>query len=123
VRFPRPWRLRSFSVRARFGGQNLSGEFIPSEALVDDLRNDRAEPVAVSDEVVFGGTMIKAECLLVQISKQMERFRADIRPFQSPLEQAPKVFESVGVDSAIHLFFGVVDYLMGKIFIQPLIGH
>ncbi len=41
---------------------------------------------------------VVAEHLLVQIAEQMERFHADISAFQLALEQAPKVFESVGVN-------------------------
>jgi hypothetical protein len=47
-------------------------EFIPSETLADDLRNNLTESVAVSDELVFGGAMIIAEHLFVQVPKEME---------------------------------------------------
>ncbi len=102
---------------------SLASEFIPSETLADDLRHNHAESVAVSDELLFGGTMIVAKHLFVQIPEEVEQLGADVGSLESALEETPKVFEAVGVDLAINVFFSVVNYLVDKILAQSLIGH
>ena len=58
------------------------------------------------------------EHLFVQIPEQMERLHAHIGSFQSALEQAPEVFESVGVNLSVNVFFCVVNDL---VFVSPRI--
>ncbi len=113
--------MDSLSVRARFEVRGFASEFIPSETLADDLRNNHAESVAVPDELVFGGAMIEAEYLFVQIPEEVERLGADVGAFQSALEETPKVFETVGVDLTVNVPFGMVNYLVHKILAQSLI--
>jgi len=123
LRFPRFWRFDSLSVRARFEIRSFASEFIPSEALADDLRNNHAESVAVSDELVFGGAMIKAEHLFVQISEEVEGLSADIGSLESALEETPEVLKTVCVDLPVNVAFGMVNDLMDKILVQSLIGE
>jgi len=64
-----------------------------------------------------------AKHLLIQIAERVERFNTDICALESALEQAPEVFESVGVNLPINVAFRVVDYLMLEILmLQALIG-
>lgn len=61
--------------------------------------------------------------LLIQISEEMERFDADICPFQTTLEQAPEVFESVSVNPPVNVFLSMVNHLVREVAFQSLIGH
>jgi hypothetical protein len=114
--------LHSLLVRTRFYVREFASEFIPSETLADDLRDNHAESVAVSDELVLGGAMIVAEHLFVQIPEEVEWLGADVGAFESALEKTPKVFESVGVNLPVNVAFGVVNDLVDKILVQSLIG-
>ena len=51
-------------------------------------------------EAVFG---VVAENLFVEVAKQMEWLDADIGALQLALEQAPEVFESVGVNLSVNV--------------------
>ena len=113
--------MHSLLVKARFRIRSFASEFIPSEALADDLRDNHAESVAVSDELVLGRPIVVAEHLLVEVAEKMEWFGADIGAFETALEETPKVFQSVGVDLPINVTFGMVNDLMNKILVQSLI--
>ena len=66
---------------------------------------------------------IEAEHLLIQIPEEMKLFDADVCAFESALEQAPEVFESISVNLSVNIAFRVVDNLMLEILIlQSLIG-
>jgi hypothetical protein len=54
----------------------------------------------------------------------MERFNANVGPFQSTLEKTPKVFESVGVNLSVNVAFGMVNNLMCEsLLLESHIGH
>src|SRR5260370_39884511 len=55
---------------------------------------------------------IEAESLLVHVAEQMERFDADIGALKTTLEQRPKILNSVRVDIALNVGFGVVNDLV-----------
>src|ERR1019366_5118526 len=65
--------------------------------------------------------MVVAEHLLVKVAKQMEWFDTDVGSSDAALEQAPEVFESVGVNLAINVFLGMVNYLVGVVLSQPVV--
>jgi len=66
-RFPRPCRFRSFSVSPR-RRILLSGQLVPSEPFVNDLRHGQLEAV----EVIHLVPVVVAICLLIQVTKQVE---------------------------------------------------
>src|SRR5260370_1995088 len=69
-------------------------------------------------------TVVVPEHLFVQIPEEVERLHADVGAFQLALEQTTEIFESVGVDLPINVFFGVVDSLMLEpLLLESLIGH
>jgi len=67
--------------------------------------------------------MIVAEHLFIQVAEQVERLRADVGSFQSALEKAPEIFESICMDLPMNVAFGVVDNLVDEVLVQPLIGE
>ncbi len=67
--------------------------------------------------------MIEAGNLFVQIPKEMERLGADIGALESPLEETPEVFESIGMNLPVNVAFGMVNDLVDKILVQSLIGE
>ena len=67
---------------------------------------------------------VVAEHLFVKIAEQMERLDADVGSFQSALEEAPEVFESVGVNLSVNVLFGMVnDLVLEPLMLESLIGH
>ena len=74
--------------------------------------------------IVSQFSIVIAEYLLVQIPKEMERLHADIGALQLPLEQAPEVFHSVGVDLPVNVPFGMVnDLVRESLFLEANVGH
>src|ERR1700722_151417 len=68
--------------------------------------------------------VVVAENLLVQIPEQMEFFDANVGAFELALEQAPKVFKSVGVDLPVNVLFGMVDNLvLDALLLESHVGH
>ncbi len=53
----------------------------------------------------------------------MKRLDANVGSLQATLEKRPEVFEAIGVNLAIHILFGVVNYLMLKFLVQADVRH
>src|SRR5581483_1949579 len=56
--------------------------------------------------------MIKTKGLLVQISKQVEWFHADVGALNHSLQQRPEVFHSISVDLSDGVGLSVVDHFV-----------
>src|SRR5437879_911202 len=67
--------------------------------------------------------IVIAECLLIQITEQVERLYCNVGAFQSALEQTPEVLKSIGVHAAINIRDRMVNYLVLKIRPQSDIRH
>jgi len=73
--------------------------------------------------IVSEFSQVIAENLFIQIPEEMELFDADICAFQLPLEQAPEVFESVGVNLSINVAFRMVHDLMLEVLVlEHIVG-
>src|ERR1700722_11931926 len=53
----------------------------------------------------------------------MERFYANVCPFQAALEKRPKVLQSIGVNLAVNVSLCVIYDAVGEMFWQSDIGH
>jgi hypothetical protein len=107
-----------------YGIGALASEFLIGDSTVCNMTHHTEKPSQVRDKRIFLGAIVEAKYLLINIEKQMEGFDADVCALESALEQAPEVFESVGVDLAVNVLLRMVDYLMCEILIvQSLIGH
>ena len=88
------------------------------------MTHSHLKTVAISNEVPFGGAVVVAEHLFVHITEQVERLYCYVRAFQSALEQAPEVFQSVCVNLPVNVPFRMVYRLMSEaLCIQSLIGQ
>ena len=97
----------------------LSGRFVPSEPLADDLRSGHLEAV----EIGHFFSVVKAICLLVEIAEQVERFNADIGSADGALQETPVVLKRIGVNVAIYILHGVIHDLMSVVPFQALVGQ
>lgn len=88
----------------RFRFISLAGQFHVGQTLADDLTNADIKPLGISHF-----TIIKSECLLVDIPKQVKRLDADVGTVQTALQEAPEVFHCIGVNVAVYVFNRVVD--------------
>ena len=80
--------------------------------------------VLESKSIVSEFPEVVPEHLLIQIPEEMERLNADIGAFQLALEQAPEIFESVGVNLSINVAFRMVnDLVLESLGLESLIGH
>src|SRR5947207_11755511 len=52
----------------------------------------------------------------------MERLDTNVCAFDGSLQEAPKVFEPIGVDIAVHVFFSVVNNLVRVLRLQIIVG-
>lgn len=75
-----------------------------------------------SESIVLHLAEVVPECLFIEIPEQVEGLDADVCAFQSALKQAPKVFESVGVDLSFNILFGVVNRVVAEVTNQSFVG-
>ena len=84
---------------------------------------DDADKGQQEARTVIAAALIETERLLIEVTKKVERFDANICALQGSLEQAPKVLHSVRVNNFVpNVGFGVVDDLMGILSKEPFIG-
>src|SRR5205807_3500023 len=66
--------------------------------------------------------LIEAEGLLVQVTEQMERLNTNVSPANAALEQTPKVFQSVRMNVAASVGFGMVNDIVNVIRGKAIVG-
>lgn len=106
-RFCRLWK----AVITGFASQLHIAKPLPDDALCGLNESPRV--------IVFA--LVKAKRLFVQIAEQVERLNAHVRPFNSSFKQAPKVFQSVGMDMAFRVALRVVDHVVDVFLFQARI--
>src|SRR5579884_1783180 len=72
---------------------------------------------------VRGLTLVESEAFLVQIAEQVIRLHAHVGAANHPLEQRPEVLDTVRVDLAVYVSFGVVDDTVDVLRVEPLVGR
>src|SRR5579871_1295517 len=97
---------------------HFAGQFLVGDPASNDLFHDPTEPFGVR-----GLAAIKFKCLLIDIPEQVIGFDADVRAAQSAFKQAPEVFQTVGMDIAPNVGFGVVNELVRVISAKAEIGQ
>jgi hypothetical protein len=103
-RFPRP-RLALFQLR-RFAAD----EFSIRETFAGDLRDGQIEALAISEFLpVRVLALIEAERLFIDVSLKVRGINADVGPLQRPLEQRPKIFQTVRVNPPVNVPFEMVN--------------
>src|ERR1700683_522521 len=117
LRFPLGRRPTNLVDRLFFF--HLAGKFGIGETLTCNLRNRQSEAFRI------GGVLpsVVAKSLFVKITEQVERLHGNIGSVQSPLEQAPEVFQRVRMYHVIpHVLYGVIDNAMLIVSIQAVVG-
>src|SRR5260370_25763249 len=103
-----------------YGIGALASQLLVSEATTRDMRHNTMKAFAIMRSLAI----VVAEHLFVQIAEHVKRLNRNVRAFQPALEQAPEVFQSVGMDLAINVLLGVVNRLVSEVLIvEPLIGQ
>ena len=88
------------------------------------MRENHIKAVAIGNLGFFGGPIVVAENLFINVAEQMERFDANVGSFESTLEQAPEVLKAIGVNLSIDVPNGMVNNLVLESFvIESLIRH
>ncbi len=102
-RLPRFWRgiLRP---RQSLVTRLLAGQFVKGQALASQGRSRFHEPISIGS---FAS--IESETLFIEISEQVKRFDADVSTLDHPLQQTPKVLNSVRVDLSVNVSLRVID--------------
>jgi hypothetical protein len=83
----------------------LASQFTVGDALSGDLRHGESEALGV----VGVQAVIKTKGLFVHIAKQMKRLNRNVGSAQGPLQEAPEVFQPVGMDAPANVGFGMVS--------------
>src|SRR5438309_6929795 len=105
-RFPRPCRRVMWRI-------TLAREFAVRQPLSENPTHRFRESRRVFDLVpIFILSRVIAECLLVNVSEQVERLHANVRTRQFTLEQAPEVFHTLHVNRTIDVLFEMVNNLV-----------
>jgi len=98
----------------------LARDFGVSEALAKKVIGDMLETKSIMLKV----PEVEAEHRFVEAAEQMKFFDADVSALESALEQAPEIFESVGVDAAIGIPSRVVnDLVFESLLAEPTVRH
>ena len=98
---------------------HLAGKLGVGETLAGDIGGQPLEPIRVLERLL---AVIVAKHLLIEVTEKMERFHADIGSIYPPLQEAPEVLDSVGVDVSVDVGFGVVDHHVDVGFSQATVG-
>src|SRR5205823_1726028 len=69
-----------------------------SQIAVGDAPSHNIGQYADESRAIVAGALIEAAHLLIHIAEQVERVHADVGAFDRPLQQAPEVFQAVGMD-------------------------
>ena len=77
------------------------------------MRHSKVETLRVGDFVLAVAAIVVTEDLLIKVTVKMERFDGNISPAKVALQQAPEVFESVGMNLPVNIPLCVVNNLMG----------
>src|SRR5688500_14005045 len=67
--------------------------------------------------------IVETEALLIDVTEKMKRFDANIGSANSALEQAPKVFDAVGMHVAANIRFHVIDDIVCIFFFKANVGR
>jgi hypothetical protein len=97
----------------------LTGQFCIGQALVENAANQFAAPFPITRCFAI----VEPESLLVQVAKKMKRLDAHVSSLEPALEQAPKAFQVISVNVAVHVFDGVVDDRVLIVSVQSFIGQ
>src|SRR6476646_11721880 len=66
----------------------------------------------------FGRTIVVTKYLLIEVTKQVERFNGNIGAFQPAFYEAPKIFQSISVYLPVNVLFGMVNDSVSVFFVQ-----
>jgi hypothetical protein len=100
---------------SRLPSQFLIGQTSASHG-GQDFRETSAVPI-----IMFA--LVVSECLLIQITEQVERLDADVGSFQAALQERPEILDSVRVNVAVYVLFRVIHELVNIIRIEASIGR
>ena len=64
---------------------------------------------------------IEPEALLIQVAEEVKGLNGNIRSFDRPFQQRPKVLDAVRVDMTVDVGFRVVDDLVGIFRVKSLV--
>jgi len=79
------------------------------------MTHSHLKAVPIANETVFSRAVIVAEYLFVHVAEQMERLYRNIRTFQTALEKAPEILQTVCVDLPLNVALCVVNRLVRKV--------
>lgn len=102
---------------------SFSGDFRVGETFAENMRENVIKSLAVVNRGFFASAIVETESLFIQIPEQVERFDANIGSLETALQQAPVVFEAVGVHVPTHVFVGVVNHFVSELTIEVIIGR
>src|SRR4051812_6880104 len=72
---------------------------------------------------MFIFTMIVTKYLLIYIASKMKRLYSYISAIKSTLQKTPKVFQSISMHSAVHVFFHVIYNFMDVLLCKSIVHN
>ena len=102
-----------------YGVNSLARQLGIGEAFVSDTVHDTMKAFSIIESF----PVVVAKRLFIQVPEQMERLDADICAFQTALEEAPEVFESVSVDAPVNVPLSMVNHLVRKVAPESPVGE
>src|SRR2546428_3186926 len=98
---------------------DLASYFHIGQALSEKVRSDMLKASAIVRQF----PEVVAKHLFIQIPEQMKRFDAHVGALNAALENAPEIFEAVGMNAALHISASMVNDAVLVMMLQALIGH
>src|SRR5437879_11722611 len=86
------------------------------------MTHSHLKTISIANEVVLLGAIVVPENLFVQIPEQVEWLDVDVRSLKPAFEQAPEIFEAIGMHLPINVAFRMVHYRVPvSIVVEPVI--
>lgn len=120
LRCPRFWRGSTLPLRSlmvRFALYFLARQLDKRETFASKSRSRFHEPISIRSLA-----RIEPKSLLIEISKQVKRFDANIRSLEASLEKRPEVFNSVRVNLTVNILLSVIDYVVNVFILKFVVA-
>jgi hypothetical protein len=111
-----------FAFRRPLGNRNLEsffrffvllrGQFRISQPLAYNLRTQETATIRVIHRIVPSCTIVKSECLFIDVAKQVKWLYADISSAESALKQAPEILDFLRIYLSVNILLKMVYKLM-----------
>src|SRR4051812_12595105 len=100
----------------------LTNERFVGEALADQLRDNVVKALCIGQRLArrFVLAKVETERLFVNVAEQVERLDRNISSFETPFQETPEIFASVGMNFPVDITLRMIYYHVSE-FVKPVV--